>query len=166
MVFLRHLYIKNEHLPRQARDKHRENSKKGPFFLRCVCRVWSFMFKHPPLRSPVSPSDLVFSLRADLSTCLLVYLPAICCCCCVFLLAGWLQLASHQRGRQGFSAAWRRTTTAGMAMIPPTAILMASGRAPASLWWQSGWRCQSVRRQAGVSKTRLFAPLCTKNAII
>jgi hypothetical protein len=30
---LRHLYIKTNILPRQARDKHRENSKKGlPFF--------------------------------------------------------------------------------------------------------------------------------------
>jgi hypothetical protein len=27
--FLRHLYIKTIILPRQARDKHRENSKKG-----------------------------------------------------------------------------------------------------------------------------------------
>jgi hypothetical protein len=29
--FLRHLYIKIIILPRQARDKHRENSKKVPF---------------------------------------------------------------------------------------------------------------------------------------
>jgi hypothetical protein len=29
--FLRHLYIKCIILPRQARDKHRENSKKGRF---------------------------------------------------------------------------------------------------------------------------------------
>jgi hypothetical protein len=28
-VFLRHLYTKMISLPRQARDKHRENSKKG-----------------------------------------------------------------------------------------------------------------------------------------
>ena len=45
------------------------------------------MFKHPPLRSPVSPSDLVFSLRADLSTCA-------CLSACDLLLlrvsAGWL----------------------------------------------------------------------------
>jgi hypothetical protein len=27
--FLRHLYIKTNILPRQARDKHRKNSKKG-----------------------------------------------------------------------------------------------------------------------------------------
>ena len=32
--FLSHLYIKINILPRQARDEHRENSKKGPFFLR------------------------------------------------------------------------------------------------------------------------------------
>jgi hypothetical protein len=32
--FLRHLYIKIIILPRQARDKHRENSKKVPFSLR------------------------------------------------------------------------------------------------------------------------------------
>ena len=32
--FLRHLYIKCIILPRQARDKHRENSKKVPFSLR------------------------------------------------------------------------------------------------------------------------------------
>ena len=31
--FLRHLYIKCIILPRQARDKHRENSKKVPFSL-------------------------------------------------------------------------------------------------------------------------------------
>jgi hypothetical protein len=31
-AFLRHLYIKTNILPRQARDKHRENSKKMPFF--------------------------------------------------------------------------------------------------------------------------------------
>jgi hypothetical protein len=31
---LSHLYIKTIILPRQARDKHRENSKKRPFFLR------------------------------------------------------------------------------------------------------------------------------------
>ena len=33
-VFLSHLYIKTNILPRQARDKHGENSKKRPFFLR------------------------------------------------------------------------------------------------------------------------------------
>jgi hypothetical protein len=33
-VFLNHLCIKTNILPRQARDKHGENSKKGPFFLR------------------------------------------------------------------------------------------------------------------------------------
>ena len=34
-VFLSHLYIKTKILPRQARDKHRENSpKRGPFYLR------------------------------------------------------------------------------------------------------------------------------------
>jgi hypothetical protein len=33
--FLSHLYIKVIFLPRLARDKHRENSKKGPF-----CRRW------------------------------------------------------------------------------------------------------------------------------
>jgi hypothetical protein len=32
-VFLRHLYIKCIILPRQARDKHREISKKGRRFL-------------------------------------------------------------------------------------------------------------------------------------
>eukprot|EP01046_Picozoa_sp_COSAG06_P000560 COSAG06_NODE_16_length_34949_cov_31.500832_16_plen_65_part_00 len=32
--FLRHLYIKCIILPRQARDEHRENSKKVPFSLR------------------------------------------------------------------------------------------------------------------------------------
>jgi len=31
--FLRHLYIECIILPRQARDKHRENSKKVPFSL-------------------------------------------------------------------------------------------------------------------------------------
>jgi hypothetical protein len=31
-VFLSHLYIKTNILPRQARDEHRENSKKRPFF--------------------------------------------------------------------------------------------------------------------------------------
>jgi hypothetical protein len=30
--FLRHLYIKINILPRQARDNHRENSKKVPFW--------------------------------------------------------------------------------------------------------------------------------------
>jgi hypothetical protein len=30
-AFLRHLHIKTNILPRQARDKHRENSKKMPF---------------------------------------------------------------------------------------------------------------------------------------
>jgi hypothetical protein len=30
---LSHLYFNANILPRQARDKHRENSKKGPFFL-------------------------------------------------------------------------------------------------------------------------------------
>jgi hypothetical protein len=30
---LSHLYLKTNILPRQARDKHRETSKKGPFFL-------------------------------------------------------------------------------------------------------------------------------------
>ena len=33
-VFLRHLFIKMLILPRQARDKHRENSKKRPFSYR------------------------------------------------------------------------------------------------------------------------------------
>ena len=36
--FLRHLYIKCIILPRQARDKHRENSKKVPFSLRMCTR--------------------------------------------------------------------------------------------------------------------------------
>ena len=37
--FLRHLYIKTNILPRQARDKHRENSKKSGVFLRSgACR--------------------------------------------------------------------------------------------------------------------------------
>ena len=31
-VFLRHLYLKTNSLPRQARDKHRENFKKMRFF--------------------------------------------------------------------------------------------------------------------------------------
>jgi hypothetical protein len=31
-AFLSHLYFKPNILPRQARDKHRENSKKMPFF--------------------------------------------------------------------------------------------------------------------------------------
>jgi hypothetical protein len=31
--FLRHLYIKTNILPRQARDKHRENSKKRPCYI-------------------------------------------------------------------------------------------------------------------------------------
>ena len=31
-AFLRHLYIKTNILPRQARDKHRENSKKDAVF--------------------------------------------------------------------------------------------------------------------------------------
>eukprot|EP01046_Picozoa_sp_COSAG06_P039961 COSAG06_NODE_4784_length_3957_cov_4.801970_5_plen_93_part_00 len=31
-AFLSHLYIRMNILPRQARDKHRENSKKMPFF--------------------------------------------------------------------------------------------------------------------------------------
>ena len=35
-VFLSHLYIKTNILPRQARDKHRESSKKRPFFLRAT----------------------------------------------------------------------------------------------------------------------------------
>jgi len=33
-LFLRHLYIKTNILPRQARDKHRENSKKSGVFRR------------------------------------------------------------------------------------------------------------------------------------
>ena len=35
--FLSHLYIKSNILPRQARDEHRENSKKVPFSLRAGC---------------------------------------------------------------------------------------------------------------------------------
>ena len=31
-VFLSHLYMKTNILPRQARDKHRESTQKGPFF--------------------------------------------------------------------------------------------------------------------------------------
>ena len=34
-IFFSHLYIKTLFLPRQARDKHRENSNKGPIF-----RTW------------------------------------------------------------------------------------------------------------------------------
>jgi hypothetical protein len=37
-ALLRHLYIKCIILPRQARDKHRENSKKVPFSLRVSAR--------------------------------------------------------------------------------------------------------------------------------
>jgi hypothetical protein len=36
--FLSHLYIKINILPRQARDEHRENSKKVPFSLRVLSR--------------------------------------------------------------------------------------------------------------------------------
>eukprot|EP01046_Picozoa_sp_COSAG06_P066339 COSAG06_NODE_16692_length_986_cov_1.705750_1_plen_203_part_00 len=35
--FLSHLYIKTNILPRQARDKHRENSKKSGVFRRAAC---------------------------------------------------------------------------------------------------------------------------------
>ena len=38
--FLRHLYIKCIILPRQARDEHRENSKKVPFSLRYCFAGW------------------------------------------------------------------------------------------------------------------------------
>ena len=38
-VFLRHLYIKTNISPRQARDKHRENSKKTTVFLGCRTQV-------------------------------------------------------------------------------------------------------------------------------
>eukprot|EP01046_Picozoa_sp_COSAG06_P049348 COSAG06_NODE_7579_length_2453_cov_1.578590_1_plen_133_part_00 len=37
-LFLSHLYIKTTILPRQARDKRRENSKKVPFSLRSSAR--------------------------------------------------------------------------------------------------------------------------------
>jgi hypothetical protein len=38
-AFLSHLYIKTIILPRQARDKHRENSKKDAVFRTCRKRV-------------------------------------------------------------------------------------------------------------------------------
>jgi hypothetical protein len=40
-TFLTHFYIKTIILPKQARDKHRENSKKMPFF--------APVLKHRPL---------------------------------------------------------------------------------------------------------------------
>jgi len=41
MAFLSHLYIKTIILPRQARDKHRENSKKDAVFRteHCGCEI-------------------------------------------------------------------------------------------------------------------------------
>ena len=39
--FLRHLYIKINILPRQARDKHRENSKKDSVFSQCMRVLYS-----------------------------------------------------------------------------------------------------------------------------
>ena len=38
MCLLRHLYMKTNFLPRQARDKHRKNSTKRPFLPRQACR--------------------------------------------------------------------------------------------------------------------------------
>jgi hypothetical protein len=37
--FFRHLYIKTIILPRQARDKHRKNSKKGRFSQEATAKV-------------------------------------------------------------------------------------------------------------------------------
>jgi hypothetical protein len=48
--FLRHLYIKCIILPRQARDKHRENSKKVPFSRSC-CLSSSWSTRSPPCRT-------------------------------------------------------------------------------------------------------------------
>ena len=38
-LFLRHLYIKCIILPRQARDKHRENSKRGAVFSQVLAQA-------------------------------------------------------------------------------------------------------------------------------
>jgi hypothetical protein len=47
-----YMYIYTIILPRQARDKHRENSKKGPFFvsLRVMARGHSTSSRRPPKR--------------------------------------------------------------------------------------------------------------------
>ena len=50
--FLSHLYIKINILPRQARDKHRENSKKVPFSLRASRRRATAARTEPLARSP------------------------------------------------------------------------------------------------------------------
>ena len=45
--FLRHLYIKTNILPRQGRDKHRENSKKVPFSCRTLQQNVVLLVKDP-----------------------------------------------------------------------------------------------------------------------
>jgi hypothetical protein len=52
--FLRHLYIKCIILPRQARDEHRENSKKVPFSLRCGRRMSRCRIFRRPISSSAS----------------------------------------------------------------------------------------------------------------
>jgi hypothetical protein len=51
--FLSHLYIKTIILPRQARDKHRENSKKWPFSCRAMtCSSTTVGLRSAPSRWP------------------------------------------------------------------------------------------------------------------
>jgi hypothetical protein len=55
-AFLRHLYIKIIFLPRQARDKHRKNSKKSPFSRSCPQRA-AITGKQTELFCPLSQND-------------------------------------------------------------------------------------------------------------
>jgi hypothetical protein len=74
-VFFSHLYIKVIFLPRQARDKHRENSKQSPFSCRLeswlIARGWATLAirklvtmwcerKKRPLSSPCLGMNLTY----------------------------------------------------------------------------------------------------------
>jgi hypothetical protein len=66
--FKRYFILKPEHLPRQARDKHRENSQKGTHLHAGICLSWPsasrLMDKKDPY--PFGPSTLLDKFEAAL----------------------------------------------------------------------------------------------------
>ena len=67
MVFFSHIYIKMLILPRQARDKHRENSKNDAFFAGRGVTPGSFLLD-------VAPMGVVDRKRRGFSAAALRYL--------------------------------------------------------------------------------------------
>jgi len=87
-AFLSHLYIKTNILPRQARNKHRENSKKHAV-VRTSCSCCFFEFRIPAENKPQNTKRKI----RPLSLC-------VCVCVCVPSLS-WQMIVVSPSEKEG-----------------------------------------------------------------